>query len=240
MERWRCCDLWQRCLNHKWNSREFASALGVEVPELYWIGRDLKRLPIEQLPENVVLKPCWGDSCRGVYVLARSTDLMSGAHWDRKLLGDALLKKNGRFLHFPYLAEELLLDEENRCLQIPEYKFYMFGSRLGAIVRQIRVGRELTSYCAYDPDWTPIEQPFRTQYELDAPVAAPIHFEAMREAAVRIGKAYETFVRVDLYSTNKGAVFGELSSTPSGGKYYTEFANQLLGDLWQETIPGLT
>ena len=55
--RWRCCDLWPRLLSNKWNAREFAQRHGVRVPELYWYGRRLSALPVDDLPDHPAGSP---------------------------------------------------------------------------------------------------------------------------------------------------------------------------------------
>lgn len=214
-------------------------SLGARVPELHWSGHRLSRLPIDSLPENVVLKPSWGDSSRGVYVLAGEQDLMSGKGWNRAQLKAALMHEHGPVLRFPYLAEEMILREEGRPEQAPEYKFYMFGGRIGAIIKQRRINQGVYSYSAYLEDWSPITTPFRTPYKhkLEPPSQRPESLNAMREVASVLGAAVGTFMRVDLYSAYQGVIFGEFSSTPGGGRDYTSYANEFLGRLWQETIP---
>ena len=40
-------------------------------------------------------------------------------------------------------------------------------------------------------------------------------------------------MRIDLYATTRGSVFGEFTPTPQGGKGYTPAADRWLGNLWQ-------
>ena len=39
----------------------------------------------------------------------------------------------------------------------------------------------------------------------------------------KLGKELNCFMRIDMYATNKGPVFGELTPTPEGGIGYTDF-----------------
>jgi hypothetical protein len=55
----------------------------------------------------------------------------------------------------------------------------------------------------------------------------------------KIGAAYGSFVRVDMYATTAGAVFGELTGTPSEGNGYSDFADKYFGELWSETCPAM-
>jgi hypothetical protein len=40
-------------------------------------------------------------------------------------------------------------------------------------------------------------------------------------------------MRIDMYATDKGAVFGEFTPTPQGGKGYSEWAEKYLGSFWK-------
>jgi hypothetical protein len=68
-------------------------------------------------------------------------------------------------------------------------------------------------------------------------VPKPEELEPMNSIAVRLGAAFGSFVRVDLYRTSRGTYFGESSSVSGGRKDYTAFADEYLGRLWEEHIP---
>jgi len=61
--------------------------------------------------------------------------------------------------------------------------------------------------------------------------------DEMFTVARRLGAAYGTFVRVDLYQCSKGTYFGEFSSTPFNGTHIQPWVDHLLGQLWQEHCP---
>lgn len=239
MERWRCCDLWQRCLNHKLNGREFAAAHGLRVPQLYWHGHRLSRLPIHDLPEHVVIKPSWGFGGHGTYLLAGTMDLVSGMTWRRTDLHRMLMRERGPVSRFPYMAEEMLTTEDGAYAQGVEYNFYMFAGHIGAIMRLQRHRSSVCHYSVYTSDWSPITFPWLSSLEQGPAQPAPSSLCEMSAAARRLGNAIGTFVRVDLYSTSKGVVFGEFSSTPRSNRM-TPFTDAFLGRIWQEKIPDLT
>jgi hypothetical protein len=236
VERWRCCPLWQRCLNHKWNAREFAAAHGVQVPQLYWSGHRLARLPIESLPRNVVLKPSWGYGGRGAYLLAGTENLKTGDHWNRSELRDKLVREHGPFLRFPFFAEEMMTTEEGLYEQGSEYNVFMFGGVIGAIMCVRRHRQSVAHYSMYTQDWTPITTPYLFSVEPGPPQPPPAHLEELCRMAICLGKAVGTFMRVDLYSTHRGVVFGEFSSTPRSDKV-SPFGDHFFGEIWQREIP---
>ena len=239
MERWCCCDLWQRCLNRKLNSREFAAAHDLQLPHLYWSGHRLARLPIDNLPEHVVIKPSWGFGGHGTYLLSGTMDLVSGREWKRADLHKKLIQELGPVQRFPYMAEEMLTTEEGAYAQGVEYNFYMFAGHIGAIMPIQRHRSSFAHYSMYNSDWSPISSPWLTSLELGSAQPAPTSLIEMCEAAQCLGAAVGTFVRVDLYSTSNGVVFGEFSSTPRSNNL-TQFAHEFLGRIWEEKIPELS
>jgi hypothetical protein len=237
LEKWSCCDHWQRCLLNKWNSREFAALHGAQVPELYWSGRDAAAMPIDSFPEYFAIRPAWGTATRGTHVVSGTTDIVTGVTYkDRKSLKDVVLKERGRFSVFPLLVEEFMTTPEGKYESSIEYKFYMFGKHAGPIMTvQRRDGAKFLRH--YTPNWEIINDSFRTSFPLDDPLPKPQDFDRMIEISTRLGGAFGTFVRVDLYLTSKGIYFGEFSSIPAGYRDFTPFADEYLGRSWEEHIP---
>ena len=66
-------------------------------------------------------------------------------------------------------------------------------------------------------------------YDLEKPDC----WEEMVEAVKTIGSSVHAFMRIDMYATNRGAVFGEFTPTPHGGNGYSEFADRYLGSYWK-------
>ena len=48
-----------------------------------------------------------------------------------------------------------------------------------------------------------------------------------------LGKMLGCFMRIDMYATSRGAVFGEFTPTPHGGSGYTEWADKYLATYWK-------
>ena len=73
--------------------------------------------------------------------------------------------------------------------------------------------------------------------DLDDP---PAHLSEIVSAADRLAEVYDyPFVRIDLYDTPQGVVFGEFTPTPLAGRsrlLYTPFANRTLGSLWAQGL----
>lgn len=123
LERWCCCDQWQRCLNNKWNAREFAALHGVAVPELYWSGRRVDDLPINDLPDNYVIRPAWGAGGLETFVMAGGVELLSLQRMSRSEVIERLRNKVGSVARFPILAEQFLANEQGHYERGVEYTF---------------------------------------------------------------------------------------------------------------------
>jgi hypothetical protein len=237
-ERWRCCRYWQRSLINKWNSREFAVRHGCRVPKLYWVGRSPRKLPFENLPDRYVIRPTFGRSRRGVYVICEGIDLLSGQavrskEMRRNLVGMVRRSVTGRIL-----VEEFVGEPDSRPRLPVEVKMHMFGGHVGAIsitYRSCVPGQTKRRF--YQPDWVPFSDPIHAEGALADPIPAPPFLEELREAGTRLGRAYGTYARIDFLLTDGEIVFNEFSSTPCGGRCFTEFANEYFGRLWHENCP---
>ena len=218
---------------------------GIPVPELYWYGHEIAKLPIDKLPEHVVIRPTWGAGGLETFVMSGDRELFSLQTIPRSELVGRLLEKYGRLARFPILAEEFLTNEDGVYERGVEYRFYVFGDRVGLIQQILHTG-QVGLKTAYYPDWTVFQDQngkedafnFKRQGPLNRP--RPAQPDTMLEIARTLGTAYGTFVRVDLYLTHKRCYFGEFASVPYGGKGFTPGADAYLGRLWEETFPDRT
>ena len=237
-QRWKCCEFWQRALSNKLHGHAFALAFGCRVPDLYWTGRLVRSLPFDTLPDAFVVKPTVGARSRGVFACAGGVDKMTGEPVDEGSLIKSIRKAYGPLPVFPLMVEEFLRPESGECRLPFDFKFHVFRNRIALVrVTDRTRGRNNALDGFFTPDWTPIEQPFIEPMAPLGKIPPPRCFDEMLESARRLGEAYGTYVRVDMYATPKGCVFGEFSSAPRRGNGYTAFADDLLGRYWQETCP---
>ena len=68
---------------------------------------------------------------------------------------------------------------------------------------------------------------------LDEPLERPDCWDEMVASVQKIGEELNIYMRIDMFATNRGAVFGELTPTPHGGKGYSEFGDRFLGSYWE-------
>ncbi len=235
-ELWRCCRYWQRSLSNKWNAREFAERHGLRVPELYWHGRNLSRLDFNTLPECFVVRPTFGHSRQGVFVICDGVNLLSGTKVSRRDVLRASARRARRLLMAPVLVEEFV-GEARPDSRLPlELKLHMFGERIGAIRavhRNAVKGR--TRHRWYSDSWEPFSDQMNPKLPLADPIPHPCWLPELLRAGKRLGQAYGTYVRVDFLVAGDRVVFGEFATMPGGR--WTAFADEYFGRLWQESFP---
>jgi len=69
------------------------------------------------------------------------------------------------------------------------------------------------------------------------PWPRPRGLERLLEVARTLGRAFETYVRVDLYDADGDPIFAEFAPIPSRGRSYTPEADARLEQLWVAHYP---
>jgi hypothetical protein len=239
-DRWHCCDLWQRTLSNKWNAREFVQRYGCRVPALYWYGWRVGRLPAARLPEHFVIRPVFGEMCRGVYVFAGAQELLRQRSYTTAEWRAQLRRDRGRISRFPTLVEEFVKSEAGEYRLPVNFKFHTFGETIGMIQVVQRTNIDEAVHAFYSPSWERVDDQFNVRCTPGPDVDPPRCLDELLACARRLGVAYGTYVRVDLYATERGCVFGEFSTTPDAGKGFTPFIEQYFEELWRATFPDRT
>lgn len=233
--RWKCCPVWQRKLRNKWNSRQFAIRLGLKVPDLYWAGEDVRALPLETLPSEYVIRFCSGHSSHQVWVMDGEWELLRNRLYSSGELRNDLLITASAYPYRPFvMVEEKLRRSDGSPGLLDDYGFHVFGNQVAFIA----VRRGIDKFAYYLPEWQPVPfqvyrkwQPGQTEY------IRPERLAEMIAWATRYGNAFGSYVRVDLYHTDKGTILSELAPTPCSGRCYTKEADQFLGSLWESHFP---
>jgi hypothetical protein len=235
--RWRCCAHWQRTLGQKWNAREFAARHGARVPALYWHGRRVGALPFDALPDHYVVRHPYASSRHGTFVIAAGRDLLRDVVHTRATLRRALRETHRDRLIRPMLVEEFVRTEGGEYMLPHGYHCYVFGGTIAAIeLVERRTGVEGT-VAYYTPDWTRMADPINVLHAPGNDVPPPACLPELLVTATRLGAAYAIPVRVDLYATDRGCVFGEFSNRPHSGRGFTPYAERYFGELWAAADP---
>jgi hypothetical protein len=202
----------------KLKMKRYVAALGtgVYVPRTIWSGRNLSELANLKLPPRWVLKPNHGS---GAIYIGEEEDVSIGQlnnvarGW---LENDRPPRVYGEWAYFQaesaLLLEEWLGEGEN----VPtDYKFFVFDGRPRyVVVNRNRYGG-VRAENIYTADWRPLPGT-GGGWARGEPERRPAQLGEMLRIASVIGSGFD-FIRVDLYSTSKGVVFGEVTPYPGGG-----------------------
>ena len=208
---------------------------GVAVPELLWCGRDLARFPVHELPARVAVRRAWGGGSKQTHLLVDGRELLDDRACTPQELHSSLRRQYGRWTAHPLLVEEFLEDAAGQP-RASQFNFYCFSGAIG-LVEHVEHAGYTSHRTAYDASWEPFPGVVYAARPRSEPIPRPPGMDEMLTVARRLGAAYGTFVRVDLYQCSKGIYFGEFSSTPFNGTHIQPWADHLLGQLWQEHCP---
>ncbi len=238
IEKWKNVKNWQRKLSNKYNSREFAKKHNCKVADLYWKGRDINTLQFDNLPEHYVIRPTIGHSSASVFLMNDSVNLMNGITYSKEDIKEALIKALNENESLEFLFEEFLRTESG-VYKIPDdYKFYMFNGEVASVQVINRLGPSKGFTTCYNENWQVMEN-VNTYYPKGEHQQPPECFQEMLQKVKELSKAYEIFVRIDFYATDKGAVFGEFTPTPFSGSYFTPKAEKFFSTYWDRFCNGM-
>jgi glycosyltransferase involved in cell wall biosynthesis len=233
--------LWQKKLSPKLAGRDFVQKLGLKVPELYWKGNNLEEIPdFDKLPKSFVLKPEKGWSSNNVYCMKEGNEILTHRSYSRDEICTSLAKDEFITTSKPaIMIEELLEPEKKQELDgLPrDFKFYCFGEQIAMIhvvLRKSEINKDENEHQYYTPEFNLIQtQIMEKRKQGKIPIERPDCWEEMIQSVKTIGMELGIYMRIDMFATNRGAVFGEFTPTPHGGNGYSDFANKYLGTFWK-------
>lgn len=132
------------------------------------------------------------------------------------------------------LAEEYLEDVDSFSNTPVDYKFWCFdGEVASCMVCYDRIGGGHATFDLYDVNtWEPMRQYLTARNTAKFKnVPKPENLEFMVKMASDLSKGFK-HVRVDLYNTKRGVIFGEMTFTSMCGRifYFTDEYLKILGD----------
>jgi len=227
-------------LSAKMAGRIYVEKLGIKLPDLYWSGTEISEIPeLDDLPKRVVIKPDKGWSANNVWCLIDKVNILDDKEYStaeiKKILSDDEFVQKQKIV---FMAEEFLTPEIDEGNPIPrDYKFYCFGSKIAMLHVVDRVSikdAHLNTHHWFDENLKPMKRQIWKRRPLpDYELELPQCIDEMVEAVKKIGSTLGIYMRIDMYATDKGAVFGEFTPTPQGGKGYSEWAEKYLGSFWK-------
>ena len=231
-EAWRCCNAWPRTLINKWNGRQYALKHGCRVADLYWFGRSPRRIPFDALPPQFVIRPVHGYGRRGVLVVADGQELLRGGSASPSELRRHLSRDRSTRIGNRLLVEAFVRADDGRYRLPLECKLHMFGETVAAIQVIPRTGVDAIAQRYYTASWEPMLDRMDAASELAPLMDPPACLDEMIGHAVRLGRSLGTYMRIDFFSSDDGAVFNEFSSMPYIQP--TPYCDERFGALWRE------
>lgn len=230
------------------------------LPELYWEGTTLQDKYLQNLPNEFVIKPT--HSSGGTVIVSNkcsSNQALPSFPYFSEWRSYAIHPKNVNPIHLRRLADywlrhnfynspgklpewgyqnvvpQILIEE---CLLSPnnelpdDYKFFMFNGRCELIYKYSgRFGNPTIDL--FDFEWTPIKGNYLLPNS-KGEIPQPRTLHEMINIAEILAKDID-FVRVDLYDTNHGVKFGEMTSYPMSGlqKFKPKALNISVSSSWE-------
>ena len=222
-----------RELSGKVEGETYMKSLGHPVPEIYGRFPTLHHLPdLRDLPTNVVLKPELGHSSYGVFLMKDGVNQFDG----RRLSRSDIIAAAGSHADTPYMAEELLQDFDGRPGTPRDFKFFCFGPEIVAVhvfERNSVVEGWRNRHWYRTADWKPLKIRLRWDFWPErSHIEKPPFWDDMVRIVADVGGRLNLFMRIDMYATTRGPVFGEFTPFPCMGRNFTPRANAWLGKRW--------
>ena len=217
------------------------------LSKIYFVGNDLEAINYDALPSEFVVKANHGSGGCVIVSQAAPQSLrlprnLAKVDWNRYLVHphslnlpdlEAIMKKwlgqnYGRSLMWPemhyqdidplIIIEELLVQESGDL--VSDLKFWVFHGKCEIILEHKR-NQNTKTICFYSPLWQPLDIRYVEHgKEIDShlPSVKPHNLDEMLDVACKLARNFD-FVRVDLYNTKQGIVFGELTFFPTLGRF---------------------
>jgi hypothetical protein len=231
-------------LHSKQQQKRLAQQLGLALAQEYLSNVPLAEAIrfIEQSNlERFVIKPNASRSSAGCRCVVRDgdgyLDLRTGQSYrSSKQLGDDVSQEY-RKLKRPdeWIIEELLLPVDGSLSLIEDYKFYCFAGVVELILhKKLIAGEKKQRVLWYTRDWKPVDvgkYKDRIHHTVEVPHNSRQLVETAEEAS---SKTCYPFVRVDLYDTSRGIVFGEFTPGPGGRHDFSPEWSERLSKRWFE------
>lgn len=208
--------------------------LGNLLPGLVKVYNASNQISISDLPERFVLKCTHGSGYNIICQDKAKFDLDAARRKLDSWMTKDLSKICGE-VHYASIKPRIICEvflEDRHDDPLNDYKVYCFDGK--AHCTMVCTGRHTgkTKYDFYDLGWEKKLPYFKSSLLADRKIKKPESYDEIIESAERLSKPFP-FVRVDFYSVNGRAVFGEMTFTPNGciDPDLTDLARNIMGSL---------
>jgi glycosyltransferase involved in cell wall biosynthesis len=232
---------WQGQLSEKSTGLLWAKQQGIQTPQVLWSGDNLSEIPpLSSLPKRVVIKPSKGFNANNVLCLENGVNILDDVVWsDARIQQELTSSKFSKRVKPIWTVEELLkpesLSEDEKITR--DWKFYCFGDEIALIhvvLRNSTVDKSSNVHHYFSSDLRQFQRRICSTIPVpDEPLYFPQCWDEMIKQVKMLGKKLGCFMRIDMYATDKGPVFGEFTPTPECGHGFTEWADRYLATFWK-------
>lgn len=232
-----------RALLSKQTCYALARSHGVATPTVFGVWDEPADIAWDELPDTFVLKTNRGAASRGVFPCRREGDLLRIAGVDAPVHPDDLVERITRIrsagkVMYPVFAEEWLSTATTEPPELPvDIKLDAFFGTVGLIrLRTVpKHGHGVPTLVRYLSRTGEDLGDISEDRQVSADIPIPDDLDGLVEVAERLSAATRSaFIRVDLYETTRGIVFGELTPIPGHRLYFTGGMDEKLGELWED------
>lgn len=213
--------------------REMVNHLDIKLPMIYEVRNTVDEL-VDPSMDSWVLKPAKGAANRGVYPIIKKDkklyNVFTGKVTTFEKIKQSLKKQSG--FKPPFIIEEYLGTDT-----LPyNWELYCFKGKIGLIRQRQNIDNTIKHYKFYDIDFKNLGLIEQSKKDiLDESMPLPHNpDELLRVARVISENIPFTFCRVDLYDTEHGVYFGELTHHPGVGNNFDKHIDEKLGRMWLE------
>ncbi|WP_347473715.1 ATP-grasp fold amidoligase family protein [Acinetobacter thermotolerans] len=220
----------------------FVEKFGVSYPKVYFKNTKLSLIDFSEIKGSFVLKPEQAHSSLGVFLchyddkLKKYRDLFTNEIRElndiKKMAADIMVEKK---IHDQWLVEELVYPDDGQLYALDDWKFYCFYGEVGLILQKRKSLDGNVTYKLYDKDFVQVKNTGKYLGKIDDLLPLPKFQNEMIDIAQTLsGKIPLPFMRVDLFSSSRGVVFGEFTPFPGGFSMFWNTWNEKLGKMWVE------
>lgn len=197
------------------------------------------------LPDDFVIKPSGAHSSRGVMVLTRTAEGFHDHLRNRPVTTEEVLTlqakhyEETKFSFNKIIVEEKIVDKEG--FAVPrDYKAYAFHGNI-ALILEINRNTKPPTVGWFDGEFQPVTDGRVTsnpKLVTERPATRPADWDSVLAFARKVSLTLPTpFASIDMYSTPKGPIVGEVTLAPGGlyfGNQFTLSTNlqATMGQMW--------
>ena len=226
-------------LANKHIGKATARRMGLPTAETFVSGS--RDVVVDYLPyyDKVTLKPITANGSRGVRCLIAQGDshfdVLSQVPVSRQEISErmARLEESGG-MKDGWMLEELLLPPSGTAKPLDDFKFYCFHGEIACILHKENYWnrRWLARYKWYDANWDQVDVG-KYNADIGEAMRPPESSAALSEMAVRASlRITVPFMRIDLYDTVNGPIFGEFTPRPGNRDEFSREWDGILRSYW--------